>query len=46
VHAGKNGHTDVDVVVDLDPRLAVDRAEHATDVLDQATRLDRDLFLD
>jgi hypothetical protein len=27
--------------MDLDPRLAVDRSEHATDVLDQAT-LERD----
>jgi hypothetical protein len=37
VHAGKYGHADVDVVMNLDAHLAVDRPEHASDVLDQAT---------
>ena len=41
MHADKNGHAGVHVVMDLDPRLAVDWSEHATDVLDQAT-LERD----
>ncbi len=37
VHAGKYGHANVDVVMNLDPHLAVDRSEHASDILDQAT---------
>ncbi len=37
MHAGKDGHADIDVVVDLDPRLAIDRAEYAADVLDETT---------
>ena len=41
MHSGKNRHARVHVVMDLDPRLAVDRSEYATDVLDQAT-LERD----
>ena len=37
MHPGQDRHARVDVVVDLDPPLAVDWTEHAPNVLDQAS---------